>query len=290
MNFFLLSSYTALLFSCFPLCAWENTPKQDSPPGQTAESPPLHKYLDLLKQYPVAFGPSGSWKKGEIEIITEPKLVQKIEHQTKQRLLGKGASEKQAKEWSTVGLVAEDNYWLWVRDAVIFPSGVYGTYDRILWKSALTGVAGVGVLPVLSNKKIVLNLTYRHATRCWEIELPRGQRNATETPEQAAQRELLEETGCSIGQTVYLGTLAPDTGVLGSLVPMYIGKASLTADQEKEFSEAIIENPCFTKEEIKEGFSKGYIECRIQGQPIKATCRDPFLSYALFQAEIKGLL
>ena len=40
------------------------------------------------------------------------------------------------------------------------------------------------------NKKVILNVNYRHATRSWELELPRGVREENETVEMTAKREL----------------------------------------------------------------------------------------------------
>ncbi len=74
-----------------------------------------------------------------------------------------------------VGVVREDQYWIWLRDAVYFPKGVPVTYDRLIWKSELkSNSPGVAVLPILPSGHVVLNLNYRHATKSWELELPRG--------------------------------------------------------------------------------------------------------------------
>src|SRR5579862_5349576 len=93
----------------------------------------IKEYLEFAKEHPDLFGQLGTWKKNEIEIILNPERIQKIEKQTALRLQSKGYVEKDAKQWSSVGVIAEDYYWLWIRDAVIFPSGVYGTYDRLMW-------------------------------------------------------------------------------------------------------------------------------------------------------------
>lgn len=253
-------------------------------------SPQITPYLELCKQYPSTLGPLGSWKKGEIEIILEPELIAKIEKQARLRLEAAGYSEKDAANYSRVGIVGEDNYWIWLRDGVIFPSGVYGTYDRLLWKNALQGAEGVGVLLILKNKKILINLAYRHATRSWELELPRGQRSPQEKIEEAAKREMMEETGCTIERLTYLGEVAPDAGTIAVKLPIYLATASPSGDRHKEFSEAIPDNPSFTKERLKEGFAQGYLSYKINGKTEKVCCRDALLAYALFQAENKGLL
>ncbi|MEN9343542.1 MAG: hypothetical protein RLZZ453_329 [Chlamydiota bacterium] len=250
----------------------------------------LSRYLELLKNKQEVFGPPGKWQQAEIEIVTNPEQIQKVQTQARLRLIAKGFSESEAEKWSRVGIVAEDNYWMWIRDAVIFPSGIHGTYDRLMWKSGLDGHPGIVILPVLSTKKIVVNVNYRHATRSWEIELPRGQKKAGEADEKAAHRELKEETGYQAAVCSLLGMLVPDTGTLMSELPLYYMEVNHSGDTTREYSEAIVQNPSFTKEELKQGFAKGYIEVLIKGNMVKVNCRDPFLAYALLQAEVKGLL
>ncbi|MBS0620479.1 MAG: NUDIX hydrolase [Verrucomicrobia bacterium] len=259
-----------------------------------APSPPtaqkLETYFQFMKDHPKAFGPDGKWRDGEIEIVSSPEMIKKIQNQTRLRLISNGYSEEHARAFSSVGVVAEDNYLLWLRDAVIFPSGVYGTYDRLLWKSGMDGISGVAILPILSSKKIVVNINYRHATRCWEMEIPRGCKKEGESWEKAATRELLEETGYQITKCIPLGTMAPDSGIFSSLVPVLYGEVNVAGESANDYSEAIHENPAFSKEELKQAFGRGYIQLPIKGKLVQVQCRDPFLSYALLQAEVKGLL
>lgn len=279
---------TCLIFNplfCFALA------KAGSSPDTKKEFPSsLNQYLQLFKDHPETFGPLGKWRSGEIEITVNPEQIKKIEHQMRLRLISKGVQEIDAEKWSTVGMIAEDNYWMWLRDAVIFPSGVYGTYNRLMWKGGMGGVPGIAILPLLSTKKIVVNVNYRHATRSWEIELPRGQKKTGESPENAAARELKEETGYQVLKLTQLGTMAPDTGTQMSLVPVFCGEVSHSGENSKEYSEAILQNPAFSKDELKQGFVRGYIEFPIHGEIVKVNCRDPFLTFALLQAEMKGLL
>lgn len=250
----------------------------------------IKEYLQFAQDHPDLFSSLGAWKKNEIEIILNPERIQKIEKQNASRLLSRGYDEKDAKLWSCVGIIAEDCYWVWIRDAVIFPSGVFGTYDRLMWKSGYQGTPSVGILPLLSNKKIIVNVVYRHATRSWELELPRGCKKTGESEENAAVRELNEETGYHAARCSLLGTMAPDSGVLMSIIPIFCAEVKLSGEIHNNYSKAIVHNPAFTKEEIKAGFSKGYIEMPIKGESIKVNCRDPYLAFALLQAEMKGLL
>ena len=88
-------------------------------------------YLDQLHE------PKGHYLDGEIEIVTQPDEILQIQNIQQERLLKKGFSKENATEFSRVGIINEDQYWLWLCDAVYFPKKIPGTYDRLLWKSAL---------------------------------------------------------------------------------------------------------------------------------------------------------
>src|SRR5256886_13520994 len=75
------------------------------------------------------------------------------------------------------------------RDEVIEPSGVRAT------REVITHPGSVVVLPVLPDEKILLIWQYRHATRQYLWELVAGRMDPGETPEAAAARELIDETG-----------------------------------------------------------------------------------------------
>lgn len=246
------------------------------------------EYFSLLQKLEK---PTGSWEKGEIEIVTDPKEIVKISEIQKNRLLKKGLSNEIAQTWSTVGVIAEDTYWIWIRDAVYFPNKVPGTYDRLLWKVSIgTDNGGVAILPILPDGKIALNLNYRHATRSWELELPRGAKSEQESNEEAARRELREETGQEVSSLHFLGNMTPDSGTVSSVVPVYLGKVSSKGKEELEYSEAIAGILTFTKQELYEGLTQGFLEVELNGSRVKVPLRDAFLTFALLQAQIRKML
>lgn len=247
----------------------------------------LESYFSYIKQLNQS---NGNYREGEIEIVTDPTEISQIQKIQENRLLKKGFSEEKAREFSRIGVVNEDQYWIWLRDAVYFPQGVPGTYDRLVWKNELQEkLAGVAVLPVLPSNRIVLILNYRHATRSWELELPRGRVDSKESLEAAAFRELKEETGLIASSMSFLGEMTPDTGVLSSVIPVFLGKISGQEASSIEYSEAIADVISFTKEELKKGLIKGFLEVTIQGAKKQIPIRDPFLTFALFQAESREL-
>ena len=148
----------------------------------------------------------------------------------------------------------------------------------------------MAVLPILPSGRIILNLNYRHATRSWELELPRGGVASQETMEAAALRELKEETGMVASSLILLGRIAPDSGALSSVIPVFLGKVSEQTESDTEYSEAIAAALSFTKEELRQGLIQGFLEVSIEGKNQQVPLRDGFLTFALYQAELRKLL
>jgi ADP-ribose pyrophosphatase len=116
------------------------------------------------------------------------------------------------------GFLYEDEYIAVVRDRVRFGTGQEGTYLRIFEQPTLKGSqGGVVVLPSYEGKFWLVRL-YRHATREWELELPRGFCEPTLSPEENARRETKEELGVEPVLVSLLGQIAPNTGLLASFV------------------------------------------------------------------------
>lgn len=237
-------------------------------------------YLDVLERLGASLG---DHTKGEIEIVVQPENIEKIETFQKQKLIQKGYLEKEAADFSKIGIVAEDQHWIWIRDGVIFPNGIPGTYDRLIRKTQFdTQYAAVAVLPILPDGRIALNLHYRHATRSWELEIPRGGMKSGESAEQAGLRKLAEETGLTPSSIEFLGEMAIDSEVIGTIIPMYIAYASADGLSDFEYSEAASKTIAYPIEEIQKGFAQGYLILKGEKIPV----RDPFLAFALFKREL----
>lgn len=195
----------------------------------------ITNYLKFLEKYPC---PIGEHQKGEIEIITEAKAIRSVEEEMKARLRQKGLKEK----WAEIGIVYEDQYCMIVRDPVIFPSGATGTYIRVIQKDFLNGYPGVVILPVL-NGKIILQKNYRHATRSWEIALPRGFGRVGEDILDTARKELEQETGYKTKEIHLLGKITPNSGLLSSVDHLFYAEVDpAKGTKSHEYSEAISED------------------------------------------------
>ncbi|MEW6265963.1 MAG: NUDIX hydrolase [Thermodesulfobacteriota bacterium] len=73
----------------------------------------------------------------------------------------------------------------------------------------------VNVLPLTKDDQVLLVRQFRHGTREVTLEIPGGLIEPGQTPEQAAARELLEETGHA-GRLSLLGRIRPNPAILNN--------------------------------------------------------------------------
>jgi ADP-ribose pyrophosphatase len=136
------------------------------------------------------------------------------------------------------GVVYEDPWVRLVRDPVRFPDGHVDSYLRVLERTGPDGRAGVVVIPADSSGCVFIRV-FRHAVRRWETELPRGFFEGLESSQEAALRELREETGLTGSGARELGTVSPNTGILGSDVAVILVDPPNTRGARGELREAV---------------------------------------------------
>lgn len=118
------------------------------------------------------------------------------------------------------GVVMEDKLHYFVRDALKYPSGEVGTAMRVIGCTMHDGPSGVVAL-CSRDGNIFLRETFRHATRRWELETPRGQRETGMTAEAAALKEIDEELGFKVVHIEQIGEVSGDTAILASTLPVF---------------------------------------------------------------------
>src|SRR5256714_14097314 len=120
------------------------------------------------------------------------------------------------------GILIEDKLHYFVRDAVKYPSGEVGTAMRIIGCTMHDGPSG-GVALRSRNGNIFLRETFRHATRRWELETPRGQRETGMSAEDAARKEIDEEPRLRVEHIEQIGEASGDPAILASKLPVVLG-------------------------------------------------------------------
>ena len=115
-----------------------------------------------------------------------------------------------------------------------------------------------------SGEKILINREFRMAAGRWVYNFPAGLIDPGETPEQAARRELKEETGLDILRIdQWWGPCYSAIGFSNERNACCVGVAGGTFSESTSFQEEI-EPRWYTKEEVKELLSKEPFAVRTQ--------------------------
>jgi ADP-ribose pyrophosphatase len=104
----------------------------------------------------------------------------------------------------------------------------------------LETISWVNIIPITPKNEVVLIRQYRHGTRKITLEIPGGIVEQDDSPEEAAQRELREETGYQASEMVPLGAVDPNPAFLNNQCYTYLARnAVLAGEQELDEMEDI---------------------------------------------------
>jgi len=189
--------------------------------------------------------------RGGIAILTTDAEIAQACHEAERFRAAHGLSVADLR----VGLLAHDPYMTVVRDAVRFPDGSFGLYNRVLETSP------VAVLPLLAGRPVLMRV-FRHGLREWSLEFPRGACDEGESPEAGARRELEEEIGGKTSEMLPLGQFTPGGSSLSIRAHLFaaaidrIGKHDLREGIEdiRAMDVATVEHKILSGE-IIDGFS-----------------------------------
>jgi ADP-ribose pyrophosphatase len=134
-------------------------------------------------------------------------------------------------EWAQVGVAYQDQYLYLLRDAVRFADGSLGTYIRSVDPEP-DGCPGVAMLPVWQGQVLLIR-HFRHGTRAWHLEIPRGFGSDSD-PEVSARAELTEEIGAAEVTLTNMGELYSDAGSDGAPVILFYAEIGSYGGPELE--------------------------------------------------------
>lgn len=83
---------------------------------------------------------------------------------------------------------------------------------------------GVAIIPVDEDGGVTLVRQFRYPFMAECVEVPAGKLERGEEPAACAARELLEETGISAGQLIYLGCTYPSPGFCDEILHIYLAR------------------------------------------------------------------
>jgi 8-oxo-dGTP pyrophosphatase MutT (NUDIX family) len=148
-----------------------------------------------------------------------------------------GEDDPEANPWTTVSSRdIYDNPWIQVReDQVIRPDGKPGIYGVVHYKNR-----AIGVLPVEDDGSIWMVGQYRYPLERYSWEIPEGGGPLDEAPEEAARRELREETGLSAGRLELIGTSHLSNSVGDELGYLFRASELVHGPSEPEGSERLV--------------------------------------------------
>lgn len=126
------------------------------------------------------------------------------------------------------------NPWIEVvEDRVIRPDGKPGIFGVI------TMQAGVSILPIDEENNVYLTKEFKYALQKDSIEVMSGGIDKGEAPQDAAERELLEESGISAEEWINLGSLNPFTSVVHSPAELFLARKLSFGKSDNEGTEQI---------------------------------------------------
>ncbi len=98
----------------------------------------------------------------------------------------------------------------------------------------------VNIIPLTPERQVVLVRQYRHGTQNVTLEIPGGLVEDFDSPEDAAKRELMEETGYGAGDVHSLGLVYPNPAIQNNPCYTYLAEDVFPAgDQDQDEKEDI---------------------------------------------------
>ena len=222
-------------------------------------------YFDIAKKHPVFFDNV----KSPFKILLNENEVAAWQKERKAQL----DQQFLPPEWANIGIVLKDPYILILRDLVEFPGGFRNGYIRLYNRAYLEGgAAGVVMLPEKDGKLLLMH-QFRHATRSWHWEIPRGFGEAGVDAIDQAKAEIDEEIGGEINEIVDLGLYFNNTGLEGNPIYLFFVKMNavdepkleLGVDKFRWVSVAELEQ-MIADAEITDGFTiAAYTRAKLKG-------------------------
>jgi 8-oxo-dGTP pyrophosphatase MutT (NUDIX family) len=125
--------------------------------------------------------------------------------------------------------------------------------------SVLEAKDWVMVVPVIKNakgKQFVMVWQWRHGTKSLSLEFPGGVMESGEKPEDAAIRELHEETGFSAENIKKLGELSPNPAIMTNKIHFFLAEDLKDSGKQHLDEDEYVEIALVDTEEVTQGIGE----------------------------------
>ena len=118
------------------------------------------------------------------------------------------------------------------RDTVRLPNGHSATRELVRHNGA------VAIVPLLDDGRVIVEDQFRYPHDSVIVEIPAGKLDGPdEDPEEAARRELKEETGFTCEQLIPMGTFYPTSAYSSETIWLYLAKGLKAGAQKLDMDE-----------------------------------------------------
>jgi ADP-ribose pyrophosphatase len=139
--------------------------------------------------------------------------------------------------WKIISTIRDKSYRVFAlrKDTTLSPR-TGRTHDFFILESN----PWVNVIPLTEENQVVMVRQYRHGIREVTMEIPGGLIEEGDTPEQAAWRELSEETGYGAEEMIPLGFVYPNPAIQNNRCFTFLAKKAMqVGDQAQDSGEDI---------------------------------------------------
>jgi 8-oxo-dGTP pyrophosphatase MutT (NUDIX family) len=141
----------------------------------------------------------------------------------------------------------------------IYESYCKSPHDEIKTFTVLDAPDWAIVVPVLDmgeGKKFVMVRQWRHGSRSLSLEFPGGVFEHGENPQEAASRELQEETGYRPGSIQKLGEFSPNPAIMANKVHFFLAEELVDTGRQHLDADEFVEVELVDVDKVLQGMGK----------------------------------
>lgn len=135
----------------------------------------------------------------------------------------------------------------------------------------------VMVIPELGGEFITVR-QWRHSAMALSTEFPGGVVDSGESPREAAERELLEETGFKVGRLTHLGTVNPNPALFTNHVHFYLAEELTATGVQSLDDDELVDYTTVPVQEVIASYGGGEYRHALMGAALAFYFRHRYIS------------